>query len=336
MIWFFLLGCAEEEPAAPAPDVTSGVELTIPDLSGIDFPTVFEDALVRAATLDARAPWAAHLASLDGIEAGCPDLYAGPPDTEADVGDGGWSWADHCIVRSGDTYAGTVWWSNDVESEGDPASADGEQTSGTRALIGDATVIAADDTVELLFDGEITDTLSLVTAEGYERWSWSSEVRAAAEGRLLDDSWRADLYMYVTGGDADTLELRGNIFAPETPIASRFDSIALDILFAAPASTSPEGCALEPAGWIAVRDNDAFWYDLVLAPRTSDDTATQTFPNEPYSVCDGCGTLYIRGLPQAQAEVCVDFSLLWNGLLTRPAAEDYVFDVRSLPVEESP
>ncbi len=327
----FLVNCAPD-PAAPNLPETEAPTLSLPpDLDSIDFATTYQDALIRAASLDVRGPWAAHAETLQGLEAGCPDVYAGAPDLDSEVGDGGYSWSDRCSRADQTSFGGWMWWSNTLASEGDRADAAGSTVTGQRDLEGDATISTAAADVLFRFNGESHDTLSRVEAPDYLRWTWSSEVLGDASGSLLGEDWRADVYLYAVGDDAGAsgVELRGNVYTPGALIAERFDSIAVDLSFATPETTAPEGCALEPSGWIAVRDADAWWYDLVLAPRTTDTSAVAD-PDEPWSACDGCGTLYVRGLPQTEREVCLDFSFLWDYLITPPEPAEFALSLRDL------
>ena len=84
----------------------------------------------------------------------------------------------------------------------------------------------------------------------------------------------------------------------------------------------------EPRGWIGLRTEDAYWFDIVLQPRFDDDPTADPYDNADYSPCDGCGTLYVRGLEQTDITVCPDLSFLWNGGLTHPAPTDFALSIR--------
>ena len=88
----------------------------------------------------------------------------------------------------------------------------------------------------------------------------------------------------------------------------------------------PRGCALEPKGYLSIRDENAFWHDLVFQPRYEDDI-DDGYDDDPYTACDGCGTLFVRGLEQPII-VCPDLDLFSQ--LSPPAVEDYVLSVRDL------
>ena len=79
-----------------------------------------------------------------------------------------------------------------------------------------------------------------------------------------------------------------------------------------------------------MRDENAFWFDVVFQPRFDDDATDDPYDNFSYGPCDGCGTLYVRGLEQTDIEVCPDFSFLWSGALTHPEADDYALSMRDI------
>lgn len=333
--------------SGPAEDSAVGTHTTpptlpLPDVDGVDWPKVYEGAMAALLSVDPREPWAAHRDSLSLAQAGCPDLYVGAPDPETEVGEGGLSWSDRCDGEQA-SFGGFVWWAAEVSVRGDPESAKGQSTEGSRRMVADGTVSLGDE-VLLELDGELEDSLSLSIAPGYEHWSYASTVDATVGGSLgwaadgpTPGGYRAELYLYYSGGDVDALEARGNLFLPEARLSERFDSAAVDLAFTGSRGAPPDACTEEPVGFLSVRDEQAFWYDLVFLPRYEDDaTDTGSYANDPYADCDGCGTLYIRGVEQPQLEVCPDLSYLWSGALAPPAAEDFVLTLRDLSDEETP
>ena len=69
-------------------------------------------------------------------------------------------------------------------------------------------------------------------------------------------------------------------------------------------------------------------------PKDADDDVG--YLDEERSVCDGCGTLYLRGV---QAEnyglICPDFSSVWNeDLVSLPDADDFLLTIQQLQQEE--
>lgn len=333
-----LMSCEQEEAEKERTvDVGEPEEaLTLPDLSGIDLPAAYAEALQTAMTINLNSAWQANVSALALRHTGCPDLYVGAPpveDNAFDMNDDipGVSWYDFCSTPAGLYYGGHNYWSGTVTGEGTVESAEGRTVIGEREMIANG-VVGDDSAVMFEFNGEGSDSLTLTQAEGYERWVYSSLLNATVTGTLVNadgGGWRTDLYLNATGGDADTLEVRGNVFFFVPRIQERFDSVAMDLTYAGFNGAGPDTCTLEPQGWIGLRDADAFWYDLVFQPTEVEDGAEL---DPRYSECDGCGTLYVRGIETIEyGEVCVDFSGLWNdGPVALPAPEDFIFTLRQL------
>ena len=336
-------GKGEGDTGGAAP-VDEATPLELPDLTGIDFEAVFADAELAALTIDTNTVWSGHTAALAERSDPCPDFYAGVPDvgiTELELDEPGTSWYDYCAADSLD-FAGLIYWEADVEVSGDSASAEGMTASGSRRVSGDALLSSGGENWFEL-DGEATDSLYRVSAKDYERWTWSSSVRATVTGDLLFGSttalpggWRTDLYVYGTGGDADTLNMSGEVYLyganQGVLFADRFDSMALELEFVGETGAGPDACTLEPSGWIGVRDQNAWWYDLVFLPSSDDDGSDSGYANDPYGGCDGCGTLFIRGLEVVEVgTICPDLTEVWAALEARvPIADDYVLSLREL------
>ncbi len=336
----FAIGCApeEEEPVTSEPPQ----ELVQPDLEGIDVPAAFEQAVRTAVATDLRAPFAAHAASMSLLHPGCPDLYAGPPDPdmdEIDIDARGVSWSDHCSTGGGREFGGFVYWDGSMTLQGDPTTVEGRTSTASRELIADG-VIAEGDDVLFEFDGTGSDSVLRVDADGFNRFVYNSLMEGTVTGSMVSEQGqigdlRTDMYLAYTGGDADTLEARGNVFFFDHRIQEKFDSIHLDIAFASPTSTEPGGCDQEPLGFVSLRDSNAFWYDLVFQPRYDEDATDEDYENDPYVGCDGCGVMYVRGLEQPD-QVCIDLSFLWDGgTLIPPDVEDYALSMREV-FEEDP
>ena len=222
-----------------------------------------------------------------------------------------------------------VSWEGSSQSSGDPAAPEGRTVEGSRLLQGDG-LVATDAGAAFELKGEVGESIYQVEAEGYRRFTWQSLVDATVTGSdAFGDGagWRADLYLSAGGGDGEgaggaTLELRGNAYFFEPRIAGRFDSIDVELSFGADLD-----CTAEPHGWISLRDEDAFWYDLVFLP-LEDGEGTATDP----AACDGCGTLYIRGLETvAYGEVCPDLDGAWQvDPAEPPDAEGFLLGLRDL------
>ncbi len=325
-----LLACAAEEPE-PVDVGDPAEELALPDLEDIDWPAAFAEALVTAAGLRGELAWRGHAAALELGREGCPDIYVGAPAVELDLGEapGGVSWSDYCLTEGGLGFSGAVWWDGRAELSGDAQTPEGSIASGERRMVADGTV-SDPDGVRFALDGEVSESVYRADAQGYSRWTWSSLLQGSLAGaEVFEDGateLRADLYLYATGGDVQSFEARGDVYISRQPILGRFDSISMDLAMVAPGSAGPEDCALEPLGYLSLRDAEAYWYDLVFLPRYDDDATDTGYANEPYGTCDGCGTLYVRGLEQG--EVCVDFSAIWDGPLDPPAIDDFVTSLR--------
>ncbi len=313
------------------------VELPAPDLSDVDLKGAFEEAFMALATIDLRPTWAGHKAALDRRAGACPDIFAGNPDIEdIDIrtSNDGWSWMDFCDQSNGISFGGFQYWEIDVNVSGDPTTGTGRTTEASRFLFGDA-LVGDGDAVLYEFDGQATDGLTTTSAAGdYYTWSYSSQMDGTATGSLTFDGtenaggYRVGLARRASGGVDQGLEANGNVYFFERRIHDRFDSISANFEFIGPEAAGPDECALEPQGYLSLRDQDAFWYDLVFSPRYEGDPDDPDYPNAPYSECDGCGTLYVRGLEQEGIEVCLDLFMLWGGVLDPPPVSEFAFTLR--------
>ncbi len=302
------LACAPSEGGGGDTGVDLGDDaptLDLPDLSGVDIAAAYVDALSLAQSLTLSTAWQGHVASLSRASSGCPDIYVGAVDAaDLDPDTTAVTWQDYC--NQGVTaFGGWVSWDGSLQSDGDVDTAEGRTIDASRSLSGDG-LVSTDAGAAFELRGDASESVYLVEATDYQRFTWSSLVDATVTGAdVFGDAdaagWRADMYQAAAGGDAPTLELRGNAWFFDARIADRFDSIDADLAF----GTDP-ACTLEPHGWISLRDTDAFWYDLVFLPLTGDDGGA-------YGKCDGCGTLYVRGVETVEyGEVCPDFGEGWQ------------------------
>jgi hypothetical protein len=337
----FLAACGADDPdeaAAPTDQRGPADVLEIPDTEGIDFERAYLDAMRLGLEVATARPWAGHLAAIADVDVpgACPDLYVGAPpvdDVMIDEDALGLSWYDTCATGSGLAYDGYAYWQTDV-SVGPSGTVDGTTTSATRTLIADAAVLDAGGALRWEFDGEASDAIYDVVDVGYEHWTYSTLVTGTVSGpdSFTDASttpggYRTDLYLFASGGDVDLLEARGNTYLFTDRLHERFDSTAMDLTLIGELGAGPTDCTLEPYGWVGLRDENAFWYDLVFLPTDLLD-AQEPYTNDPLSICDGCGTLYIRGVEQGQ--LCVDLSVLFPEI-ERPSVEEFVLPLHSLP-----
>lgn len=334
ILFLAILGCNNNGDTGVALGDPPG-ELVLPDLDGIDLTTAFSEAIELSLDVSLDLAWRSNTQSLTLRHEGCPDIYVGAPndgDFEADEQYPGLAWNDYCSTPGGLYYGGYVYWSSALSGEGDPTTAEGRTLNGSRSMEANA-VVGDNNSVLFEFKGTGSDSMYLAEAKDYTRWVYSTLMEATVTGDAVAESggskegWRTDLYVYATGGDADALELRGNVFFFQPRIQERFDSVAMEVSFAGPNGAAPDACTLEPVGWMGLRDSNAYWYDLVFQPTSVEEGAE---PDTEYSACDGCGTLYIRGVETVEyGEVCLDFSWLWTETtVTLPEPEDFITTIR--------
>jgi len=325
-----LAGCPTEavDPGPPA------AQLPLPDTTGIDFEAAYRDALDVLLATDMRAVWDGHREGLRTIRPGCPDLWAGEPD---DVEEPGTSWQDHCTTTAGFAYDGALTWENEASREGEADSPLGAIEAGRRSLRGDGAV-GSDGGLVFDFGGTGEDAFTSNVAADYAQWSYSSTIVGEARGSggfgaqaALPGGFRSDLYVAYTGGATQAVEARGELLMHEGVVGDRFSGISADLALPGPDAAGSSVCVDEPTGWLSLRDDDAYWYDLVFQPRYLEDATGEVYENYPYGECEGCGTLYIRGVEQGT--VCMDLSGLFDGSLTPPPLEDYVLSLRGDPQE---
>ncbi|MAA80552.1 MAG: hypothetical protein CL916_14955 [Deltaproteobacteria bacterium] len=301
-------------------------ELELPSLDGIDVNTAFTEAITLVGKVQLNPAWKGNREALSYKRPSCPDIYVGMTD-DIEIPTNGVIWNDFCNTGTGLEFSGYTAWVGTLEQSGDIESPEGNIINGTRQMSGQALVRVSGENI-YEFKGTGQDALYRVQAPNYDRWTYSATINGTIQGSQAngeDAGFRSDMYIYATGGDANTLEARGNVFWKQHRIQNRFDSAAMDILLVDPASAGPDDCALEPKGWIGIRDENSFWYDLVFMPMDAEDDAG--YEDEDRSQCDGCGTLYLRGNEtQAYGEICPDFSSIWTEtLIDLPQAEDFVF-----------
>lgn len=316
-----LTGACSEEPASEAPAagyVDTGRQLPLPDTGPELVAQGLDAAWTRALTLHAGVPWALTQETWDSRTAGCPDLYLGGPEDEDRLegeAPGGQHWLDSCTPAEGPHFRGHLWWDAALSASGSAEEPAGQQLSARRSLLGTGAVSTggAEDTLTFALDGTAEDQWTLITVgtgEAADRsFTWSSSLAGSVTGSLVDASevggrFRTDTYRYVAGPGAPSLELRTETYLYEPVLAGAFDSFGAELTWVGEGAAGPEDCALEPRGWIGVRDPEAYWYDLRFLPLDGElDPAD----------CDGCGELYVRGIEEVSlGTVCPDWS--WEGL----------------------
>lgn len=317
-------------------------ELVIPDVEDIDLEATWSQALQLAIRVNMRPAWRGHVATLDRRVPGCPDVYAGAPDidgVDVDMDAPGLTWYDHCQNPDESYYSGWAYWETGFSVDGMPDDPGGQTVEASRTLTANAGVGQADQ-VLFEFDGEGSDFVSRTNdATGYSAWTWNSLVEATVTGTdafqgdpLLGKGWRTDLNIQARGGaNGDSLDVRGNVYLFDGRLSERFDSLAMNLLYTGANAAGPETCVEEPLGYLSLRDENAFWYDLVFLPRFEDDVTDIAYPNDPLQKCDGCGFLYIRGVKQ-DVQICPDFSSIFSELAP-PTAAEFMLSLRDVEEE---
>jgi len=269
----------------------------VTDLSDIELKLAVQQSMEIAVATDLRASWAALSNTMAMSNDSCPVVQ-------------GDSWTDMCSTDAS-SFNGFMSWQVDF---------DGAATE--RVLSGDS-VVGTDVAVAFEFDGDGTDTF-----EDYgTHWVYRSDLAATVSGELAFDpansmtpgGFRTDMFLYYEGGDSDFFEADGEILLFDHLYLDRFDSVAIDMRFQGPRGAGADDCALEPRGLVSFRDSDAHWYDVIFEPKYQ---SNLEYDNAPYSSCDGCGTVYYRGFEQSE-RVCLDFSFLWDRVLTQPDTSEY-------------
>jgi len=336
-------------PTGTTGSTTTPVTTSLPDVSDLDLEALYSDALHYLLDINTSTPFAGHDRAMATRTDGCPDIWAGGvEDAMMTADDGGLSWSDDCRTGGGLGYGGWVWWDATASGFGTIDSAEGRTVEGSRFIDGDA-LVDQEGEARFEFKGTANDYLYRVDSTygsytttsgddegGYGRWIYRSTVDGTVTGSDLFDEdsltpngWRSDLYLDITGGDVDRFVARGNVYMFEAQLEGRFDSIQVDMDLPGRRGAGPDDCTLEPLGWIGLRDPEAIWYDLVFLPRTTDDIIGEPYDNPDLSSCDGCGTLYIRGIEAG--EVCVDLSTIFKEAeKSLPEIDDFVLTLHNL------
>ncbi len=322
-------------------------ELVLPDLSDVDIDAAYTTALEIALSARGDRIWAGHERALARRFEGCPDIFVGAPedsplDEDDDGRADGMSWSDFCSSPGGLYFRGFQHWVEQASASGDATTASGRSASGSRTLTGGGVVGDPDD-VRFEWRGEVSDSVTTLEAGDYRRFTWSSATNGTATGTdifepassLTPGGFRADLYVAVQGGDVERIEARGDMYLANSRIEERFDSISMNIEFIGNLGAGPEDCTLEPRGWIGLRDENAWWLDIVFQP-IGDEDGTDGAPSDSLTECDGCGTAYVRGIDQTieLGELCVDMTRIWTSdQLAPPDPTTYIFNARDYAVE---
>jgi len=326
------------------------------DFLELDLMAATEEALTIGGISTLAGAWRGHAGSFDHAVFDCPHLRLGAPPEDLvdlnlnndDLGEG-MSWIDDCSTPDAATFDGFTYWDTEITQGGALA---------TRSLIADTHIEAADGSVLFDFDGEAEDSLeggaytSSIVARGLRgslvglggglrgeveaSWSDTGDVSLFGAVTMLDGFGPPD---GRTLDPEETPEL-SNVPSWE-PGMPRFTSVRFDL-------TWDESCDEEPLGYIGIRGNEGFWFDVYFLPiydLEEDSAEANAFPFGEVSntTCDGIGTVFVRNIaPNSQAaegknftaEIQPDFAAVLDGL-PRPALEDFVLTLHQIPQEES-
>ncbi|MEM6926953.1 MAG: hypothetical protein AAF602_08505 [Myxococcota bacterium] len=334
------------------------------DFKELDLKLAVEEAFAIAGRTTLATVWAGHRATMDTATFNCPNVWLGaPPErlADLDLDDGetlpGLSWADRCTNPGVNTFRGFTYWETNV---------DVDTGQGNRMLLGDAEVTDPSGAVLFDYDGESADTLANGT------YSSNVVVRkllgtllpgfdAAGIRGELATSWQLDgspdisiegaVHLAAGFGPTDTRS--GDLtVSPELenlpfwePGLPRYTSVRFDLEFGD--DLDGNFCGLEPRGYVGVRGNEGFWFDVYFLPkydRAEDPARGGAFPFEEIDNldCDGIGTAFIRNLdlrtddaedPNWSREIQFDFGAILAALPS-PGVEDFLYPLQELPTQD--
>lgn len=349
-------GCTPGE--TPGTQIGSLKESSVPlppaDLELLDLAEAVREALRIAGIATTATAWNAHVTSLDSGTDACPNTWLGTPPEDfvdingADEDSTGLSWFDNCTTALGSSFQGFSYWEHDVDLGA---------RQGSRALAMDGQIVDPAGSLLLDFDGEATDALDGGTYQ-------SSMTARVLRGSLLGfgSGLRGELDASWAGG---RMELSGQVHledgfgppdmrnpsldaSPEltnvtnwTQGMPRYTSVRYDLDF--------EGdCSLEPRGYVGVRGNEGFWFDVYFLPKydpVEDLSRAASFPFEAIDNldCDGIGTLFVRNLDLRQVErisrdwsreIQIEFGSI-IGAMPTPNLDGFTFSLQDLPQPEA-
>jgi hypothetical protein len=339
------IGALREPDPAPQPPT---------DFKDLDMTAAVEEALRLGGLTTLTAAWTGHLGSLDSARFGCPTMWVGPlpedfADFDIDDEEPGMSWASDCTTDPGNVdFAGFTHWASTIADDEGFAS---------RSLAADAIVSRGDGTVLFDFDGEASDTLDVASG------TYSSLLNGELTGELagigtglrtggeFEASWSTDgtMRMFGTvttfdgfgppdGRKPDTSPELRNLPA-WTENMPRFTSVRFDLFF--------DGtCNQEPIGFLGIRGNEGFWFDVYFMPDPELLPGTAEYKAFPFEeidniACDGVGTLFTRNVnlktyDEADSgwsrEVSPNFQRVTDDLAL-PSLDSYVYTLRDFPTE---
>lgn len=328
------------------------------DLTGLDLVDAVEDAFRIAGIATMATAWTAHVGSMDHGVLGCPNAWLGaPPERFVEIDGGndglpGLSWFDNCSTPAGYSFSGFSYWENTL----DPG-----QNEGDRSLSMDGVIRDAQGGLLLDFDGEAADSLqgnayaSTMTARVLRGslLGFGSGLRGELDANWTPNGMELNGAVHVEDGfgPADTRPpFRPSVYQSRPPVSPelqnvtnwtegmpRFTSVRFDLDF-------DGDCPNEPRGYVGVRGNEGFWFDVYFLPKYDPEEELSRASSFPYESidnveCDGIGTLFVRNLdlrqleaenPGWSRELNIDFASIIASMPT-PSLDGFVFTLQNLP-----
>jgi hypothetical protein len=278
-----------------APSVPEDAPYLLDDSNGapvtVDTPAVeaaLAAAIAAARSTNAQPALNSYATAAAGASADCPSRYTD--------GNGLPYWNDACTTDGGTTFSGygyAIDYLNTDNGDGYLWTGSGLYTAAT-VTTPDALTFTGSGSAYALRgiagDGTIV-YYSVVSGQ----FTWDG---AEAEGTWLTGS-SPNMTMWLTENSGT----HGAYFTGSVPIsAPGFDVAVLEETSVASANAGWP-CPGEIAGSVSVHSVEGVWYQVVFDGGWTQDAAT----------CDQCGTVWVDGVPQAEA--CVDASAWvdWDG-----------------------
>ncbi len=316
-----LAACVSPEPVDRPGGQSGSLKEELPqpeDVGTLDFERATVEAVRLALAADLVAPWRGHIDLLSRSDGECPNLFIGQPEDAMTGDEDNLSWEGTCTSGALD-FEGFMTWDLTVEAD-----------SASREASGDARMFD-DGELSLEFDGEANDSVSWTPDGGF---AYSSTVEGQFSGPLVygnsspvPGGFRGA--SEISYGSDGTIHVAANLYLFGDPLLDRFDAIVVDI-------DIDEGCPEEPVGYVGLRGNDGYWFDIFFLPRYAEDDISAVAGAFPYELidnptCDGCGNLFVRNVPSDQPNlVCPDFGSATSEL-SAPSVDEYILTLHDLP-----